>query len=245
MQANTKTSSERTWALVVSAALLVGLGACSSEEDPETSEATSAAPTAQDRLDTAYDVLSEAGSVHLLMEGTNLPEEASAYVIKAEGSGTTEPPAFDGTITGKISGVQADVPAIAVDGELYLKLPFTPAFASVNPETFGVPDPAVLFSADAGLPSLLQDTDSAEFGGQSRVGRDVVQEVNGTISGDQVADLLTIGDRDAEFDVAYGLIEDSWELRTVTVTGPFYPPVESTYTVTLDEYGVPVTVTAP
>ncbi len=45
--------------------------------------------------------------------------------------------------------------------------------------------------------------------------------------------------------MVYGLVEESWEARTVTLTGPFYPPAESTYTVTLDDYGVPVEITAP
>ena len=34
-------------------------------------------------------------------------------------------------------------------------------------------------------------------------------------------------------------------MRAVEITGPFYPPATSTYTVTLDSYGAPVTVTRP
>lgn len=244
MQAIKMTTSRRAGAAIASAAFLVALAGCS-DDDTSSPQESSAAPTAQDRLDTAYEVLREAGSVHLLMEGTDLPEDEPGYVIKAEGDGTLEPPAFEGVITGKISGVQADVPAIATGGELYLQLPFTSSYATVDPEAFGVPDPAVLFSTETGLVSLLQDTQDAEFGEETRVDRDVVQQINGTITGDQVADLLTVGDRDADFEVSFGLIQDSWELRTITVTGPFYPPAESTYTVTLDEYGVPVTITAP
>lgn len=225
--------------------VLLSAAACSDSEDPGEPEATTAAPTAQDRLDQAYAVLGEAGSVSLVLEGTDLPEEEAAYVIKADGAGTTDPPAFDGTITAKLAGVQADVPTVAVDGELFVKLPFSPGFTSVNPDTLGVPDPARLFDGKVGVVSLLTKTDGAEFGEQSRVGDDIVQEVSGTLTGDLIVDLLNVGVESGEYDVVYGLIDEDWEVRTVTITGEFYPPATSTYTLTLDDYGVPVTVTAP
>ncbi|MGB3185227.1 MAG: LppX_LprAFG lipoprotein [Ornithinimicrobium sp.] len=236
--------TRRAVAVTMGAALL-GAAGCSDSDEPEDPQETTAEPTAQDRLDQAYDVLGQAGSVSLILEGTDLPEEESAYVIKADGAGTTGPPAFDGTITAKLAGVQADVPTVAVDGELFVKLPFSPVFTSVDPESLGVPDPARLFDGDLGVVSLLTKTDGAEFGEQSRVGGDVVQEVSGTLSGDLIVDLLNVGAPDSEYEVVYGLIEDDWEVRTVTITGEFYPPATSTYTLTLDDYGVPVTVTAP
>ncbi|MGB3828395.1 MAG: LppX_LprAFG lipoprotein [Ornithinimicrobium sp.] len=224
---------------------LTSVTACSQDEEPAAPETSTAAPTAQDRLDEAYDVLAQAGSVSLVLQGSDLPEEESAYVIKADGSGTTTEPAFDGTITAKLAGVQADVPTVAVDGELYVKLPFSPIFTSVSPESLGVPDPARLFDPEVGVVSLLSQTQGAQFGEQSRVGSEVVQQISGTLSGDLIVDLLNVGTQDGEFDVVYGLIEDDWEVRTVTLTGEFYPPATSTYTLTLDDYGVPVTVTAP
>ncbi|MGB3257730.1 MAG: LppX_LprAFG lipoprotein [Ornithinimicrobium sp.] len=227
------------------AAVLSGVTACSDDAEPEAPGEETSAPTAQDRLDEAYSVLAEAGSVSLVLEGSDLPEEENAYVIEADGSGTTTPAAFDGTITAKIAGVQADVPTVALDGELFVKLPFSPVFTSVSPESLGVPDPARLFDSEVGVVSLLSQTDSAEFGDQSRVGSDVVQEITGTLSGDLIVDLLNVGAEDTDFEVVYGLIDGDWEVRTVTLTGEFYPPATSTYTLTLDDYGVPVTVTAP
>lgn len=245
-----RTARRARWSRLVAvgavATVLTGVAACSGEEEPEEPPAeTTAAPTAQDRLDQAYDVLAQAGSVSLVLEGSDLPTEERAYVIKADGAGTTDPAAFEGEISARIAGVQADVPTVAVDDQLYVKLPFSPIFTSVDPEDLGVPDPARLFDVDVGVASLLTKTDDAEFGDQSRVGSEVVQEVSGTLTGDLVVDLLNAGTEDGEFDVVYGLIEEDWEVRTVTLTGEFYPPVTSTYTLTLDDYGVPVTVTAP
>jgi lipoprotein LprG len=231
--------------LAVLALTGLALAGCSGDEDEPEAEETTQAPTAQDRLEEAQSVLVDAGSVSLVMEGTDLPEDQPAYVIGAAGSGTIEPPAFEGDITARLAGIQADVPTIAVDGELYVELPFTPSYVNTDPAELGVPDPARLFSADDGLPSLLSRTEGAEFGDQVRAGSDVLQQVTGTLPGDLVVDLLNTGDREADFDVVYGLVEDGWEVRTVQITGPLYPPAESTYTLTLDDYGVPVEITAP
>lgn len=221
----------------------LGLAACSGDDAPTTEEATTTEATAADRLEQAHAALAEAGSVHLVLEGVDLPD--SAIILRAEGAGTMEPPAFDGTITAKVSGIQADVPTIAVDDQLYVKLPFAPGFVATSPEELNVPDPAALFDVDTGLAGLLTLTEGPQFGEQTRVGSDITQQVTGTVPGQAVVDLLKVGDAEQDFAVEYGLIEESWEVRTVQITGPFYPPDEATYTVTLDEYGEPVTITAP
>ena len=241
----TRRSAPHTRPLVVLALVAATLTACSDE--PDETDATSAPPppTAADRLAQAHDVLVEAGSLHLELVGTDLPEDQSTFIINASGDGTMDPPAFDGTITAKISGIQADVPTVAVDGDLYVKLPFAPRHVRTDPADLGVPDPATLFDREGGLVSLLEDTEDPEFGDQRREGSEVVQEVVGTLPGQVVRDLLQAGDPEADFDVSDGLIEEDWPVRTVVITGPFYPPATSTYSLTLDSYGAPVTVTAP
>ncbi|TQM95465.1 lipoprotein LprG [Ornithinimicrobium humiphilum] len=227
-------------ALSLGAALL--LAACSGGDDEATS---SEAPSAADRLEQARTVLVEAGTVHLVLTGSELPEDEKSYIISAEGDGTMDPPAFDGTITAKLAGIQADVPTVAVDGELWVKLPFAPSHVRTDPADLGVPDPASLFDPEAGLVGLLPLTEDAQFGERAREGAETVQEITGTIPGEAVTELLQVGDAAASYDVTYGLVEDDWQVRTVEITGPFYPPATSTYTVTLDAYGAPVTVTRP
>ncbi len=227
---------------------LLTVSACSQEQEPTpTSDdaQTTTAPTAADRLEQARIVLTEAGAVHLTMTGANLPEETDAYIIGAVGDGTMDPPAFQGTITAKVRGIQADVPTVAVNDELHVKLPFTPGYITTAPEDLGVPDPAKLFDVETGLVSLLTKTVAPTFGQETRVGREVVLQVTGSLPGDVVVDLLYVGDRSAMFDVTYGLVQESWQVRTVQITGPFYPPTTSTYALTLDTYGKAVTITAP
>lgn len=228
-------------ALGLSGALL--LGGCSSggEDDASGTSASSAA----DRLAQAHAVLLDAGSVHLALAGIDLPEDVKNYVISADGSGTMDPPAFTGTITARVAGIQADVPTVAVDGDLWVKLPYTPAFVRTDPDVLNVPDPATLLDPATGLVGLLPQTLEPTFGDKSRVGAEVVQEITGSLPGAAVTELLRVGDNASDFDVTYGLVETSWEVRTVAITGPFYPPATSTYTLTFDDYGVPVTVTKP
>lgn len=228
-------------ALALGASL--ALTGCSGDAQEQTP--TTQAPTAADRLAQAHDVLVEAGSVHLELTGTELPEDEDSYIISAVGDGTMEPPAFTGTITAKLAGIQADVPTVALDGDLWVKLPYVPAHVKTDPAALGVPDPATLFDPEDGLVGLLPQTQDPQFGEQVRAGAEVVQEVTGTLPGQAVTDLLHVGDAESAFDVTYGLVEEGWELRTVEITGPFYPPATSTYTVRLDDYGEPVTVTKP
>ena len=241
----TRRTAPQTRHLIALALAAATLTACSDGEDE--AEATSAPPppSAADRLAQAHDVLVGAGSLHLELTGSELPEDQSTYIISATGDGTMDPPAFDGSITAKLAGIQADVPTVAVDGELYVKLPYVPTHVRTDPADLGVPDPATLFDREAGLVSLLQDTEDPQFGERRREGAEVVQEVEGTLPGQAVRDLLRAGDAEADFDVVYGLVEDDWQVRTVVITGPFYPPATSTYSVSLSSYGAPVTVTAP
>lgn len=220
------------------------LAACSGDGE-EDQAPTTQAPTAADRLAQAHDVVVDAGTVHLTLTGTELPEDVSSYIISAVGDGTMEPPAFTGTITAKLAGIQADIPAVALDGDLWVKLPFAPAHVRTDPADLNVPDPATLFDPESGLVGLLPQTEDPQFGERAREGAETVQQITGSLPGEAVTTLLHVGDADSPFDVTYGLVEESWQLRTVEITGPFYPPATSTYSLTLDAYGAPVTVTAP
>lgn len=219
------------------------LAACSGQAQEQAP--TTSAPSAADRLAQAHDVLVDAGSVHLDLTGTDLPQDEKSYIISAVGDGTMEPPAFTGTITAKLAGVQADVPTVALDGDLWVKLPYVPAHVRTDPADLGVPDPATLFDPQHGLVGLLPLTQDPQFGQKARAGADVVQGITGSLPGQAVSDLLHVGDAASSFEVTYGLVEESWQVRTVEITGPFYPPAISTYTVTLTAYGEPVTVTKP
>ena len=115
----------------------------------------------------------------------------------------------------------------------------------IDPKTFGLPDPAMLFSTDKGLTSLLTGTSAPVAGDEVRLGSEVLSTIAGTVPGADVVDLLGVGDRNGTFAATYGLTDDQ-QLRQVTLKGPFFGAGStSTYTLVLDRYGEPVTIEKP
>jgi lipoprotein LprG len=224
------------------AVLLVALLAACSGSDP----AADKTPTEQ--LAAAKASFDAATSVHLTLRSSGIPESANG-VLGADGSGT-KAPAFKGTLEARISGFGAKVEVVAVDKVLYLKLPFTTEFVPADPKEYNAPDPAQLFARQGGISSLLTATTNPVEGKKIRVGPDVLQTITGTLPGASVSKLLGVGDATKTFKVTYGITEAGGELRTVTMTGPFFKGatstlVISTYILTLDHYGAPVEISKP
>jgi lipoprotein LprG len=184
-----------------------------------------------------------ATSMHLTLRSAGLPATVNG-ALGADGSGT-HAPAFKGTLDARISGFEATVEVVSIDKLVYVKLPFTTAFVQADPKTYNAPDPAQLFATQGGITSLLTATVNPVEGPKVRVGAEVLTTITGTLPGASVARLLNIADATKTFNVTYGITDPGGELRTVTMTGPFYRGATSTYTLTLDKYGAPVEISKP
>jgi lipoprotein LprG len=225
---------------VALAVSMVGvIGACSTSADSSPAKKT----TAAEELAVAKTKVDAATSMHLTLRSSGIPASVNG-ALGADGSGT-HAPAFKGTLNARISGFEAKVDVVAIDKLLYVKLPFTTEFVQADPKTYNAPDPAQLFAAEGGITSLMTATVNPVEGKRVRVGPDVLQTITGTLSGASVAKLLNIGDATKTFDVTYGISDPGNELRTVTMTGPFYRGATSTYALTLDRYGAPVAISKP
>jgi len=226
--------------------LAVMLAACSGSDPAADKTPTEQLAAAKAKLDAAT-------SVHLTLRSSGIPESANG-VLGADGSGTNAP-AFKGTLEARIGGFGAKVEVVAVDKVLYLKLPFTTDFVPADPKEYNAPDPAQLFAGQGGISSLLTETTNPVEGKKIRVGPDVLKTITGTLPGASVSKLLSVGDATKTFKVTYGITETVGELRTVTMTGPFFKgatstpgistPATSTYALTLDNYGAPVAISKP
>ena len=231
---------------IVSTALaalcLVGVSACSSGADtPAPSQSTEISPT--QRLAAAKTRADVASSFHLRLTSADVPDGADG-IISAEGVGQ-HPPAFKGTFKVRLRGIEADAEVISLNGEVYAKLPLIPGMNKIDPKTFGLPDPAILFSTDKGLTTLLTATSNPTKGEPVRLGSEVLSTISGTVPGASVVDLLGIGDRNGTFAATYGLTDDE-QLRQVVLKGPFFgADTTATYTLVLDKYGEPVTIEKP
>jgi lipoprotein LprG len=236
----------RTTGKIVAAVLtglcLLGTAACTGDKgSPQPTQQAELTPA--QRLDAAKAALDAATSVHLTLTSAGVPSGASG-LISGEGWGA-HPPAFKGTFKVGVAGVQADAEITSVGGEVWAKLPLVPGTHKINPKDYGLPDPATLFSPEHGLTTLLPATTSAAAGKQTRKGSEVLTSVTGELPGSAVVGLLGIGDRSATYHATY-LLTDANQLRQVTLEGPFFGSgTTSTYTLVLDRYGEPVSITKP
>lgn len=196
-----------------------------------------------ERLEAAKQTIDEAASVEFELETDRLPDGIDG-VTRASGTGNHDP-AFEGTIDIVAAGFSGEAPVVAVDGEVYVELPFTSQYVAVDPEAYGAPDPAALMSTDGGFSSLLTEAEEVSENGERRDGEEVLTELTGTLDGAAVAQLFPTAEESGSFDVAFTLTDDD-EVDTATVTGPFYSGADDvTYDIAIDTSEEPVEITKP
>lgn len=197
----------------------------------------------EDVLADAKTTFDETSGVSISISTDDLPDGVTG-ITSAQGVGT-HAPAFEGSITVILLGNSVEVPVIAVDDTVYAELPLSGGFQEVDPAEYGAPDPARLMSPDEGFSTLLTETTDLDDGGEERNPDDpdqILRTITGTVPGSAVE--AVIPSAEGDFDVSYGF-EDG-ELRTVELTGEFYPDSdEMTYSLTFDDYGSEPDITAP
>lgn len=215
----------------------VGLAGCSGDQ------AEAERPPAQ-RLTAVKATFDAAKTVQLDLTSRDVPPRENG-VTQARGAGVIDAtePKFQGTITGTIKGVAGTIDVIAIGESTYLKF-FTPDYRETDFDTLNAPNPAMFFDTGAGISALLPQTGDPTDDGQTRSGTEVLDKISGTLPGSTVEELFHLGDGTGTFTVSYG-ITDADQLRTATLVGPFFPPAEATYLLTLTDYGAPVEITSP
>ena len=194
-------------------------------------------------LGSAKLALDETSGVTLSLSADELPDGVDG-ILDATGV-ATRAPAFDGSLTVVVNGLDVDVPIVSVDGVVFAKLPFTTDFAEVNPADYGAPDPAQLMDPELGLSTWLSSATGVEVGDRVRDGEIVLSSYVGVLPGAVVDDSIPSADEDADFPVTFQ-IDDQGRLRTVEITGPFYGTDGVVdYTVSVDDYGSATDITAP
>src|SRR6185436_11226030 len=124
-----------------------------------------------------------ATSMHLTLRSSGIPASANG-ALGADGTGT-HAPAFKGTLDGRISGFQAKVEVVAVDGVTYAKLPLGIGFTQIDPRQYHAPDPAQLFAKEGGITSLMTATTHPVEGANTGAGAEVLRTVTGKLPGDR------------------------------------------------------------
>lgn len=200
-------------------------------------------PAPAERLAAAKQVIDDAASVTVRLETDELPDGVNG-VLSADGVGNHDP-AFEGMIDISAAGFAGETDVVAVDGRVWVTLPFTSAFVPVDPALYGAPDPAELLSTEDGLSALLTEATDVEESGQRRDGDDVLTELTGTLSGESIARLFPSADPDGSFEATFVLTDED-ELSAAELTGPFYEGADAvTYAVEAEASDENVTITKP
>ncbi|UIJ35872.1 LppX_LprAFG lipoprotein [Allobranchiibius sp. GilTou73] len=238
----------RTALSAAGSTLLVGaltLTGCSSTSGKAAAR-TTAGETAVQRLQAVKKVVDAATGFHIELSSANVPSTASG-LLSGSGDGS-HAPAFKGALRVQIAGANASVPVVAIGNVVYAKLPFAKAYSTINPSTYGAPDPNVLFSSGpGGLSALLPITQGAAYGSQKRDGSETVQTITGTLPSSAVHKTLGFGKDSTglNYNVEYEITSTN-ELRQVRVTGPFYTAGGTTsYLTRFTKYGEKVDVSKP
>jgi lipoprotein LprG len=200
----------------------------------------SAEDSPEDRMAAAKSSFDAAEYIGFTMKTDDLPDVQG--LLEADGTGT-HAPAFKGEVKVDTDLTAVTAPLIAVDGNVYAKLPFA-GWSTLDPDDYGAPDPAQLMDTDNGLSSLFTATEDLEVGDSERSGETVLTDIDGTIPADAVKELFP-SSGDDDFKASYKLTDDD-DLDSATITGPFYDGHDDvTYTIEFDLNADSVDIEAP
>ncbi len=196
------------------------------------------------RLDTAAARLAEAERLDFTLELDGALPSGVQGLESASGFGNRTP-AFEGDVKIATGGTSLSAEVIAVDGQVWAKLGFSPEFFTIDPADYGAPDPATLIGpAGGGLAALIGEIE-VEKTSSERDGKTVLTTVTGTVDGALIAELIPSADESATYDVTVRLTEDD-TVHDISLTGAFYPKADDvTYVATIEPGTGSATIDAP
>lgn len=219
--------------------LAVGLAGCSG------GSGSGSAASVGDVLAKAKTSLDQATTVHFVLSSKDVPAGEGTKLVGGDGF-AVRPKAFKGSLKLIVSGSAVTIELVSIGGKVYVKSPFAPGFAIVDPKDFGLKDPATLVDQKNGVVRLITSMTDAKLTGEGRVGKDVVQQVQGKVPGQVVKDLLASADPSQPVTINAAVDKKTGQLRQADLTGPFFKGGQlSTFTIVFDRYGEQVDVTAP
>ncbi len=194
----------------------------------------------------AKSLLDDTSGVELSLSTGDDPE-TDAFLKSAAGTIIADPPAFEGTASGRFQGFDAsDVGIVSVDGVFQVDVPLA-GYTKFDPKDLCAPDPATLLDPDSGVSSVLTSATDLEEGDSERGGPDnkeVLTTYTGTVPGDAVTQILPCAPGE-EFDAKFTLNADGY-LRAAAMTGEFFGGGGTiTYTIDVSAYDVEKNITAP
>jgi lipoprotein LprG len=232
--------------LALSAVLVLALAGCSDKKDSGGGDGVQSGDDAVALLTAAKKAIDETPSVHIVLAGRDLPDNAQTLV---SGDGVaTHAPAFKGKLTVRAAGSPIDAEVVSIGSKVYAKLSYLPKFIELSPSQLaglGAPDPAVLLDPAKGITAVLPTLKDPKVKGDTRAGAKVLTEITGSVQGKSLQGIFPKAPADQDFPSTFKLDKDAKQLVSATITGPFYAGATSSYDITLDKYGEKVEITKP
>lgn len=195
-------------------------------------------------LQGAKSVLDSTTAAHFVLTSTNATTAGGTTITGGEGD-VQRPDKIRGSLNVVVNGFKADVKVVAVGDQVFAQLPFATKYSKIDPSAFGLGNPGQLLDPNRGLSTLLSSATGAKVTGQQRINGELVDEVSASVPGSKVP-VLPDANPNSPVRLVASIDPGSNQLRQVTLTGPFINAnSESTFTLTLTNYGESVQITAP
>lgn len=217
-------------ATLVIAAVAAGCGSSGSAK-PET------------LLTKAKQKVDSTSAVHFTLTSKNVSGNGT-NITGGEGD-IARPNAIRGTFQVSLAGFHVSVKIIAAQGKFYAEAPFQTSYQPTDPKKYGIGNPALLIDPNVGLSSLLSNIQSPKSEGQTRISGELLDKISGTVPGTKIPTALPDSDPSEPVQVSALINPKNDEVRQFILTGPLTSSTDSTFTVTLTDYGEPVHIDLP
>lgn len=155
------------------------------------------------------------------------------------------PASIKGTFQVSLGGFQVSVKIVAANGKFYAEAPFQTSYQLTDPQKYGIGNPASLIDKTQGLSSLLANIQDPRSEGQTRISGELLDKVTGDVPGTRIPSALPDSVPSKPVQVSVLVNAKSHEVRQFILTGPLTSPTNSTFTVTITNYGEPVHIDLP
>ena len=185
-------------------------------------------------------------SLHFHIESSELPASSSSSFLAGGDGDVRRPSSFVGSLKVNVDGLLLPLQVVATGGKFWIMRPFSSTWEEVNPQQYGLNDPALLLDPHSGLTGLLSAAGSPTFTGKDRFNGKELDEIQVNVSGSKVAELLPGGNPSATDQVTLGIADSGHQLRRLVIRGQVVTKTDtSVYTLIFTNYGENLTVTPP
>jgi lipoprotein LprG len=190
-------------------------------------------------------LLDDAQAVHMTFRTSGRPPIQGNEVTGGAGD-FSRPASFRGTFQVSESGLPVSVPLTVVNGNAYLRLPFSSSYIKVDLSKYGFPDPVDFFTPSAGLTAAFAKTAGLYYGGLVRQGAATLWSVKGSLPDAVIAGALQMSRYPTEVKVDYLINPHTKQLVAVSMDGPFFAAHRlTTVTIEFSKYGEKLSIRAP